>query len=319
MLMDLYLVPHGLMAIQAVNSFRHNQKSANVFTVGEAVGSDITNVVSNAITNGQLGAAQIVLANYLDHDHPVAVSQYTRDLIVEAGTQVDDALGTLFAEKLQQRIGISYPAIDTRAYLDIENQTESNAAILQNRGLEPDSYLMFLSRIAFAKGIDDLVHAWKTCKLRSTKKLLICGNGPAREHILKLTADMPEVILLDDVSDAEKGALMHHSHAWCLPSKPSPEFTETFGIAVAEKMLAGGLGPIITTRTGGIPEASGGHCLEHIPGDIESLRHTLDQLATMSHQDRANLSQSARNFAKNFDRRVILNKLIQHATASTSN
>ena len=44
--------------------------------------------------------------------------------------------------------------------------------------------------------------------------------------------------------------------AFVLPSKPKPEFVETFGIALVEKMLAGG-GPIITTGTGGIPESVG--------------------------------------------------------------
>ncbi len=313
MLMDLYLVPHGLMAMQAVHSFRHTHRSPGVFTVGEAVGSDITNVVSNAIAEGRLGAAQLVLSNYLDHDLPVAVSKYTRDLIVEAGANVDDALGTGFAEQLQNRVGISYPAIETQAYLDIESHTEANAAILRARDLQPDGYVMFLSRLAFAKGVDDLVHAWRASNIRHHKKLIICGNGPAKETLLDLTADLPEVRILDDVSDAEKGALMHHCHAWCLPSKPSAEFTETFGIAVAEKMLAGGLGPVITTRTGGIPEASGGHCLEHPAGDIDALRARLDQLESMSDTDRHDLSATARRFAKTFDRKTILNKLLEHA------
>ena len=44
--------------------------------------------------------------------------------------------------------------------------------------------------------------------------------------------------------------------AFVLPSKPRPEFVETFGIALVEKMLAGG-GPVITTDTGGIGEAVG--------------------------------------------------------------
>lgn len=313
MLMDLYLVPHGIMAMQAVHSFRHTDQTPNVFTVGEAVGSDITNIVSNAVAEGRLGAAQLVLSNYLDHDLPVAVSRYTRNLIVEAGTQVDAQLGTGFAEQLQNRVGISYPAIDTSAYLDIESATAANAAILRARDLEPDGYVMFLSRIAFAKGVDDLVHAWRASKIRHHKKLIICGNGPAKSHILEITADLPEVRVLDDVSDAEKGALMHHCHAWCLPSKPSPEFTETFGIAVAEKMLAGGPGPVITTRTGGIPEASGGHCLEHPAGDIDAIRARLDELATMSDSARHSLSTTARRFASSFDRSVILQKLLDQA------
>lgn len=313
LLMDLYLVPHGMMVMNAVNSFRGSGTKASVFTVGEAVGSDITNVVGNALLEGRLGAAQMVLSNYLDHDHPVAVSRFTKDLIVDAGRQVDERLGTNFTGQLESRVGISYPAIDTSAYLEIENQPEEVRRILSARGLEKDGYVMFLSRIAPAKGVDDLVEAWRSCKLRGKKQLVICGNGPAKEQIREMTAGLADVRVLDDVSDSEKGALMHGCHAWCLPSKPRAEFVETFGIAVAEKMLAGGLGPVITTRTGGIPEASGGHCLEHEAGDVEGLRACLDQVAAMSDDERSRLSKAARQFALRFDRGAILQSLLDRA------
>ncbi|MGB6220968.1 glycosyltransferase family 4 protein [Haloferula sp.] len=315
MLMDLYLVPHGLMVMQAVNSFRMAGTGSSVFTVGEAVGSDITNVVGNALAQGRIGAAQIVLSNYLEHDHPVAVSRFTKDLIIDAGRQVDEHLGTSFTGQLESRVGISYPAIDTQSYVEIEDQPELVESILEDRGLERDGYVMFLSRIAPAKGVDDLIAAWKDCKLRGKKKLIICGNGPSKDKIKKMAAEFGDVIVLDNVSDSEKGALMHGCYAWCLPSKPKTEFVETFGIAVAEKMLAGGLGPVITTRTGGIPEASGGHCLEHVAGDVEGLRACLDQVADMSEDDRARLSADARNFALRFDRTEILGTLLDRAVS----
>ena len=63
-------------------------------------------------------------------------------------------------------------------------------------------------------------------------------------------------MFLDDVDDDEKSSLMAGCAAFVLPSKPRPEFVETFGIALVEKMLAGG-GPVITTDTGGIGEAVG--------------------------------------------------------------
>ena len=58
------------------------------------------------------------------------------------------------------------------------------------------------------------------------------------------------------MDDDEKPYLMAGSAAFVLPSKPRPEFVETFGIALVEKMLSGG-GPVITTDTGGIGEAVG--------------------------------------------------------------
>lgn len=318
MVMDLYLVPHGTMVMQAVNSFKNSGCGADVFTVGEAVGSDITNVVGNALEEGRLGAAQLVLSNYLEHDHPVAVSRFTKDLIVEAGRKVDERLGTNFTGQLEQRVGISFPAIDTQAYTSLSEKPEEVDAVLAKRGLERDGYVMFLSRIAPAKGVDDLLEAWRGSKLNGKKKLIICGNGPAKEEVRKIASEMEGVMVLDDVSDAEKGALMNGCYAWSLPSKPKTEFVETFGIAVAEKMLAGGLGPVITTRTGGIPEASGGYCLEHEGGDVAGLRACLDKVAGMSDAEREKLSADAKNFAMRFDRMEILARLIERAVGCSA-
>ena len=313
MVMDLYLVPHGTMVMQAVNSFKNCGVGADVFTVGEAVGSDITNVVGNALAEGRLGAAQLVLSNYLEHDHPVAVSCFTKELIVEAGRRVDERLGTNFTGQLERRVGVSFPAIDTRAYTSLSERPDEVEAVLARRGLERDGYVMFLSRIAPAKGVDDLLEAWRGSALEGRKKLIICGNGPAKEEVRRIAAEMEGVVVLDDVSDAEKGALMNGCYAWCLPSKPKTEFVETFGIAVAEKMLAGGLGPVITTRTGGIPEATGGYCLEHEGGDVGGLRACLNEVYAMSDEARARLSADAREFALRFDRREILARLIRFA------
>ena len=313
MLMDLYLVPHGQMVMNAVRTFENLERDPDVYTVGEAVGSDITNVVRNALEVGQTGAAQVVLANYLDHDLPVAVSEYTRNMIIESGELVDAEMGTDFANQLRERVRISYPAIDTVSYISIEENLEEVDEILTSRGLERDGYVMFLSRIAPAKGVDDLVAAYRQSELYGVKKLIICGNGPMKEQIQEMSSEDPWIEILDNVADEEKGALMYGCYAWCLPSKPRPEFVETFGIAVAEKMLAGGLGPVITTSTGGIPEASGGNCFEHLAGDIDSLRDCLNRVASMSDAERKALSERARRFAYQFDRRNVLTKLLRRA------
>jgi len=313
--MDLYLVPHGQMVISAVNSFKELRDRPDVVTIGEAVGSDITNVVSSALESGQTGAAQMVLANFLKHDLPVAVSQFTKDLIVESAGKVDAKLGTDFAKRLSERVEISFPAIDTSAYTEIENDPDRVNEVLSARDLEKDDYIMFLSRIARAKGVDDLINAYKSSELYGIKSLVICGNGPMKEEIKAMSESDKNIRVLDDVSDEEKGVLMHGCFAYCLPSKPRPEFIETFGIAVAEKMLAGGLGPAITTETGGIPEATGGNCLVHEAGNVDELRECLNRAYFMTDEERQELSDRARAFALNFDRTAIFQNLIQRCQA----
>lgn len=317
-LMDLYLVPHGQMAINAIQSFHQTDLFKDVVTIGEAVGSDITNVVKNAVHQNCFGAAQLVLSNYLDHDIPVAVSQYTKDLILEAGKDVDAALGTNFEQRLAEKVGISFPAINTVDYTSLDTRGSEVDEILNARHLERDGYVLFLSRLARAKGVDDLIHAYRGSELYQKKKLLICGNGPEDAELKALAGEDPWISILNDVSDREKGSLMHGCFAYSLPSKPCVEFVETFGIAIAEKMLAGGLGPVITTRTGGIPEATGGQCLEHEAGDIEGLKHQLNVAASMSVTDREDLSRRAREFAMQFDKKQVLEKLTRSSLALTA-
>ncbi|MEM7682834.1 MAG: glycosyltransferase family 4 protein [Planctomycetota bacterium] len=313
LVMGLYLVPHGEIVMNAVQSFWHSGRPLDVVTIAEAVGSDITNVVSNALRDGKFGSAQFVLTNFLMHDKPVAVSGFTKDLIVESGKQVDEVLGTNFAERLALRCGVSYPAIDTAEYVGLAEERDAVDAVLHKRGLERDGYLLYLSRLVAAKGVDDLIEAYKASSLHGKKPLVICGTGPAKASLHELAGGDPSIRFFDDVGDDEKGPLMHGCMAYVFPSKPRPEFVETFGIAVVEKMLAGGKGPVITTETGGIPEATGGHALIHPAGDVAALRERLDELSAMSVEQRRALAGRAQSYALRFDRAEILRKLAEPA------
>ena len=92
-------------------------------------------------------------------------------------------------------------------------------------------------------------------------------------------------MFLDDVDDDEKPYLMAGCAAFVLPSKPRPEFVETFGIALVEKMLAGG-GPVITTDTGGIGEAVGDTALIVPVDDPDAIATALDHALSMSEEER---------------------------------
>ena len=311
LVMDLYIVPHGMMVMNAVDAQQHFGPRERIATIAEAVGSDITNVVNEALKTGQIGTAQLVLSNYLSHELPVAVSAYTRDLIVEAGHKVDKIIGTRFEERLRERVEISYPAIDTAKYVNIEKHPKRVEEALKERGLERDGYILFLSRLARAKGVDDLIHAYRASDSYGEKKLVICGNGPESERLHELSDSDPNIMLLHDVGDEEKALLMNGCAMYCLPSKARPEFTETFGIAIAEKMLAGGLGPVITTRTGGIPEATGDQCLYHEAGNVSDLTRALDEAYNMTEPERRKLSDDARAFAMRFDRAAVFGNLVR--------
>ena len=308
--MSLYLTPHASAIATAAQIARSTGMCAPLTTIAEAVGSDITNVVRTAVDQGRFGAAAQVLTTYLGNDVCVAVSAYTKELIVDAALEVDERWGTDFAPECIERVAVSYPAIDSRAYTHLA-AAETDAR-LAARGLERDGYVMFLSRLTKAKGVDDLVNGYAMSAVCRRTKLVICGTGPEAQNLRALAASTPcadRIVFFDDVDDAEKSHLMAGSAAYVLPSKPRPEFVETFGIALVEKMLAGG-GPIITCATGGIGEAVGPHARIVPTSRPHAIANALNEIVLgLSPGERTRWGAAARAYAMQFDRAHVFDRL----------
>ncbi|PPF29700.1 MULTISPECIES: glycosyltransferase [unclassified Rathayibacter] len=308
--LSLYLSPHTLVVADALRAAWSTGLPVEVTTIAEAVGSDVTNVVRRAVEEGRLGAAAHILSSYLSQDHCVAVSEYTRDLIIEEAERVDAAHGTRFAPQCRERIAVSYPAIDADAYLDLDPGVVEE--VVRARGLRTDGYVLFLSRLTEAKGVEDLITGYERSAVHERHELVIAGRGPQEAELRRIAAASPlahRIRFLDDVGDAEKPFLMAGCAAFVLPSKPRPEFVETFGIALAEKMLAGG-GPIITTLTGGIGEAIGEHAFVTPVDSPDTIAALLDHaVLELSADDRARRAAAAREYALQFDRRVVFDRL----------
>ncbi|MBN9606525.1 MAG: glycosyltransferase [Actinomycetales bacterium] len=307
--LSLYLSPHTLAVADAVRVAQATGLPTEVTTIAEAVGSDVTNVVRSSIESGEFGAAAQILASYLSQDHVVAVSEYTRELIIESAAQVDARFGTAFAPRCEERIAVSYPAIDTDRYVDID--AAETERVLERRGLRRNRYVLFLSRLQAAKGVDDLIGGFERAALPGDVELVIAGKGPDAERLHDLAAASPlaaRIRFLHDVGDAEKPHLMEACAVYALPSKPRPEFVETFGIALSEKMLAGG-GPVITTDTGGIHEAVGEHATI-VPVDApDAIARALEAALDLSPAEIAARAAAARAYALQFDRRTVFDKL----------
>ena len=311
--LSLYLSPHTIAVTDAVRAAWSTGLPVNVTTIAEAVGSDVTNVVRSCVEEGRFGAAAHILSSYLAQDHCVAVSEYTRDLIVAAASEIDAFHGTRFAEQCRERIRISYPAIDTSQYLDLDPDLVDG--VLAARGLERGGYVFFLSRLTKAKGVDDLIAGFERTPANARLKLVIAGRGPDAAWFQRLAAASPladRIVFLDDVDDAEKPYLMAGCAAYVLPSKPRPEFVETFGIALAEQMLAGG-GAVITTETGGIGEAVGDHAFIVPVDDPDAIAAAIDQALALPAEERAARAERARAYALQFDRMAVFDRLFDAA------
>ncbi|HEY6794217.1 MAG TPA: glycosyltransferase [Kineosporiaceae bacterium] len=305
--LSMYLAPHTSVVADAVAAARAAGFGPQVRTVAKAVGSDVTNVIRSCLREGRFGAATALLTTFLGNDDVVAVSEYTREEIIASAEQVDGHCGTGFAEQCRRRVRVSYPPIDASAYLDLDPAVVD--AALARWGLERDGYVLFLSRVARAKGIYDLVVAFAQSRCRSRVKLVVAGTGPALEHVQAMAKEDDRVVFLTDVDDDEKPLLMRGCAAYVLPTKPEPDFVETFGIALAEKMLAGG-GPVITTTTGGTREAVGDAAVFVEAGDAAGLAEAMDRVVLdMSAEERAEREHRGREHALAFDRGRVFDDL----------
>ncbi|MEV4178021.1 glycosyltransferase [Nonomuraea sp. NPDC049709] len=305
--LSMYLAPHTAVVVDAVAAARAAGFAPDVHTVAKAVGSDVTNVIRSCLREGRFGAATVLFTTFLANDEVVAVSEYTREEIVASAEQVDARCGTTFAEQCRRRVTVSYPPIDSAAFLDPEPARVD--AALARRGLERDGYVLFLSRVTKAKGIHDLVLAYRRMRCRSSVRLVVAGTGTALDEVRALAEGDDRVVFLPDVDDQEKTLLMRGCAAYALPTKPEPDFVETFGIALAEKMLAGG-GPIVTTPTGGTLEAVGDTAVVVAPGDVGALAAAVDRVVLdMSAAERQDLELRARARAMSFDRAAVFDGL----------
>jgi len=313
--LSLYLSPHTVAVADAMRVAWSTGLPVNVTTMAEAVGSDVTNVVRSCVTEGRFGPAAHILSSYLSQDHCLAVSEYTRELIVESAAEIDALHGTSFAAQCRARVGISYPAIDSAPYLDLDD--EEIDRVLAARGLERGGYVLFLSRLAYAKGVDDLIEGFVRSGARTRHRLVIVGRGPQADELRAQAAasDAAELIdFLDDVGDAEKPYLMAGCAAFVLPSKPRPEFVETFGIAIAEQLLAGG-GPVITTETGGIGEAAGGHAMIIPVDDPDAIARAIDEAVALPLEEVRHRADLGRAHALQFDRANVFDRMFARVFA----
>jgi glycosyltransferase involved in cell wall biosynthesis len=315
--MSLYLSPHTLAVSEALRVARSTGLPVAVATIAEAVGSDVTNVVRSCAVDGRFGAGAQVLSASLDSDLPVAVSEYTKELIISSAEEIDARHGTSFSDRCRQRVAISYPAINTADYLDV--CPEETAELLERRRLPRNRYVLYLSRLARAKGVDDLIAGFAMSTACQDLTLVIAGNGPEAPHLRELataSSAADRIRFLDDVDDDEKPHLMAGCAAFVLPSKPRPEFVETFGIALVEKMLAGG-GPVITTNTGGIGEAVGDTAMIVPVGAPSSIAGALDLAVTMPDDEQIMMAERAREHALQFDRTHVFDRLLERLTEAT--
>lgn len=112
--------------------------------------------------------------------------------------------------------------------------------------------IAFAGRLVWEKGVDVLLRAFaQVVASMPEAQLLIAGDGPEREPLISLIADLnlqQQVSLLGHLSRPEMEQRFAHAWVQVVPSR----WAEPFGIVAAEAMMRGTA--VIATRMGGLAE-----------------------------------------------------------------
>lgn len=196
-------------------------------------------------------------------DHIVALSGKTKESLVMEGANPD-------------KISLISHFVDTRKFQPSESRIDNGA---DKKLLK----ILFVGRLEIYKGIYDSVAAFKNILndgfLKNINmKLMIVGDGSQKVKLRELIQKqgIGKFIEITNVSYDEMPGIYREADIFIAPSIPTPTWQEQYNTALLEAQ-ASGL-PIVTTRTGGIPENVDNAAILINPGDIGQLTRAVKNL-----------------------------------------
>jgi glycosyltransferase involved in cell wall biosynthesis len=179
-------------------------------------------------------------------DHIIALTKKTKTALLLEGAD-------------PKKITVIGHFIDTKKFRPIRKNTTKKLVIL------------FCGRFEWYKGIFDFIEAAE--RLRRDSSLCgynltfrMVGDGSEKKKI-------PDWIEHDSVGYKEMPTVYNDADIFVAPSKPTPTYEEQYCTALLEAQACGL--PIVTTRSGGIPENIGDAGILVPPGDVSAITEAL--------------------------------------------
>jgi len=306
-LSTFYLDPHAYIANQA-KLYAQAILGRKILTAHKAVGSDVLHSIANHRSDG---AGKFLLLQLLSADLMLAVSQFTKDKIVE---YAQDLLPVHLSEKIAAEMKVLYAPFNNTYFLE-----RDEGALYHFREKfhisEDMTIISYVGRLFPEKGVEDLLAAFQLVKRYHPRTLLVIGGqGISSDELQRFVQRhaIPDVVFTGAMSNSEKRALMQMSDIGVIPTKPVRNFVETLCISALEYQAAGV--PLVTTPVGGVAEAAGPHSLYAKHSAPEDLAEKI--LSLLDHQvDRRAIIDAGLQHVKKFNYSTITKTFVQYLDA----
>ena len=153
---------------------------------------------------------------------------------------------------------------------------------------DEDLIILYVANLYREKGVFDLLYAFRALlkRWRGNKRirLLIAGRGKEKENVSSWIRRLhlhDHVLLIGSHAYEIMPKIHNLADVFVLPSIPIRAWQEQFGYALVESMACGK--PVISTRSGSIPEVVGDAGILVQPNDFVSIEQALEQLLLDEH------------------------------------
>jgi glycosyltransferase involved in cell wall biosynthesis len=170
-------------------------------------------------------------------------ARMSKKLICPSTSLARDMMTSCFVDADKMQVvpnGIDLKELDMTRRFD--------ASVLEKYGVQEGSFLLYIGRLSYGKGIDYLIEAFEDVRTEYPHlKLLIVGRGDFENHLRRIARDSRDVIFAGHVDSMELKKLFYEaSLAVVLPSIVD----EVFPMVILEAMACSK--PVIATDVGGV-------------------------------------------------------------------
>lgn len=233
----------------------------------------------------------------LELDHIIALTNKTKEALLLEGADPD-------------KITVISHGIDTMAFRPNSRRRQGSGGQAKFKNIN----ILFAGRLEYYKGVFDVVQAASI--LLSDKDLkdyslifTFVGSGSQKQKMLQLERKLgiEKLVIHKEVAYDKMPNEYNNADIFIAPSRPIPTYEEQYCTVLLEAQAAGL--PIVTTKSGGIPENVGNAAFLVEPGDYKSMAKELRSLI-LNPNKRIEFSRKARRRAETVhDAKIIAGKL----------